>query len=69
MYLNGVASVSGTLNHTKTLINAGVSGMRIGDDLAWSNVFFNGLIDDVRIYNRALSRQKSQISILWAPPR
>ncbi|MDP3956971.1 MAG: LamG domain-containing protein, partial [bacterium] len=55
MYLNGVASVSGTLNHTKALINAGVSGMRIGDDLAWANVFFNGSIDDVRMYNRALS--------------
>ncbi|MDO8584562.1 MAG: LamG domain-containing protein [bacterium] len=54
-YLNGAPSVSGTFAHTKALIDAGVSGMRIGDDLNWSNVPFNGQIDDVRIYNRALN--------------
>jgi hypothetical protein len=29
--------------------------LRIGGNASWANEFFNGLIDDLRVYNRALS--------------
>ena len=30
--------------------------MRIGGNTVWANEYFQGLIDEVRIYNRALSQ-------------
>lgn len=54
-YLNGVASASGTLNHTKALTDVSVSGMRIGDDSNWTNQFFQGLLDEPRVSSTARS--------------
>jgi hypothetical protein len=36
-------------------INSGIGPLRIGGNTVWPNEFFRGLIDEVRIYNRALS--------------
>lgn len=50
IYINGVERGRGTAN-TKTTTGLGV-GFHIGD------THFNGLLDDVRIYNRALSAEE-----------
>jgi hypothetical protein len=52
MYINGalVASRSQTGS-----ISVGTGALRIGGNTSWADEFFAGLIDEVRIYNRALS--------------
>jgi hypothetical protein len=51
LYINGV--LQSTRNQTGT-IQQSDGALRIGGDSIWGE-YFNGLIDEVRIYNRALS--------------
>lgn len=53
LYLNGVAAVNNA-----TPINLEFSTVRIGSYNGWSSRNFNGLIDDVRIINTALTQQQ-----------
>ena len=39
------------------------SPLRIGGNAIWNDEFFAGLIDDVRVYNRALSLAEIQTSM------
>jgi hypothetical protein len=55
LYLNGTPI--GTMAHTK-IIKLDSVGFSIGDDLGGPNIPFNGTIDDVLIFNRALSAQE-----------
>jgi hypothetical protein len=53
--------VNGTLVATRAQTgNIAVSGgaLRIGGNNAWAGEFFQGLIDDVRVYRRALSAEE-----------
>jgi hypothetical protein len=51
MYVNGTQVSSGALTGTARTSN---SPLRIGGTIVWPE-WFNGVIDDVRVYNRALS--------------
>jgi len=51
VYLNGVSKGQ----NTSLVTNSIIQPLRIGSYDATTDGFFNGLIDDVRIYNRALS--------------
>ena len=53
MYVNGVQS--GSANQNAGTVNTGTLNFNIGSDKSGTIYFFNGLIDDVRVYNRALS--------------
>ena len=57
LYVNGVqvSSQAATGN-----IIASADPLRIGGNSIWSSEFFNGLIDEVRIYNRALTQAEIQ---------
>lgn len=57
MYSNGV--ISGTPNQDLTTTVAGGSNLAIGNSPTLARAF-NGIIDDVRIYNRVLSAQEIQ---------
>ncbi len=52
LYLNGTLVASRTV--PAGAIAAGTGPLRIGGDSLWGK-YFNGMIDEVRIYNRALS--------------
>ena len=52
LYLNGVLGLSSA--RTKTVVPSS-DPLRIGGSGEWLDEFFDGKIDDVRIYNRALS--------------
>jgi len=54
LYVNGVLNVSGTSAHNVNNNNP----LNIGRDVDGGNEFFNGSIDDVRIYSRGLSTQE-----------
>lgn len=51
LYVNGALIASRA--QTGTIV-ASTSPLRIGGNAAWTGEFFAGLIDDVRVYNRAL---------------
>lgn len=51
-YINGALIAS---RAQSGFIEASASPLRMGGNAAWSNEFFAGILDDVRIYNRALS--------------
>jgi PKD repeat protein len=57
LYVNGTQvrskAISGSLPATS-------GALRIGGNAVWSNEFFDGALDDVRIYNRALSAAEIQ---------
>jgi len=55
IYLNGLYVSGSTANKT---LKTGLSTVYLGGD--YSPYYFNGLIDDVRIYNRALSAAEVQ---------
>jgi hypothetical protein len=57
MYSNGV--ISGTPNQDLTTTVAGGSNLAIGNSPTVARAF-NGIIDDVRVYNRVLSAQEVQ---------
>ena len=56
MYLNGVEIASKPQSGNATV---STGALHIGGNSAWGE-FFNGGIDEVRIYNRALSRTEIQ---------
>jgi Concanavalin A-like lectin/glucanases superfamily/Cadherin-like domain/Bacterial Ig domain len=56
-YVNGALVASRA--HTGSMSTSN-SPLRIGGNNAWSGEFFQGLIDEVRIYNRALSAAEVQ---------
>lgn len=53
IYVNGVQVLSGTCTPQTTRSNT--LDVQIGRHGSWSWVYFNGIIDEVRIYNRALT--------------
>jgi hypothetical protein len=57
VYQNG--ALVHTVNMTGNIIN-GAGPLRIGGNASWANEFFNGMIDDVRVYNRALTLAEIQ---------
>lgn len=65
VYLNG--SLVGTHTYNKTLSNLPVSSF-IGLDRPSGGQYFNGLLDDVRIYKRALSASEIQALYSAASP-
>ncbi len=57
IYLNGALNNSSTWGIT-TLPLASARILRIGENQPGGDEYFNGIIDEVRIYNRALSDQE-----------
>ena len=57
LYVNGVQV--GSRAQTGNIV-VSARQLRIGGNGVWSDEFFNGLIDDVRVYNRALSAAEIQ---------
>lgn len=60
IYQNG--ALVRTVNMTGNIIN-GAGPLRIGGNASWTNEFFAGLIDDVRVYNRALTLAEVQTAM------
>ena len=52
IYVNGKADGTGSFSGT---VKTGTESLLIGKNAYWSGEFFNGPIDEVRVYNRALS--------------
>jgi hypothetical protein len=65
LYLNGVLVASRAAGGTITNSN---SPLRIGGNSIWNNEWFNGVIDEVRVYNTALSAEQIQADMNQAPP-
>lgn len=63
LYLNG--TLSGTLSKSGPLAFSPTSPFRIGGESIWRE-FFAGMIDEVRIYNRALSASEIRNDMLTA---
>ncbi len=67
MYVNGVLDGTGTLNVASSLFNS-TAEFRIGKDYAGTiGSTFSGLMDDARVYNRALSSDEVRHLYEWAP--
>ena len=58
-YVNG--TVDATLNFTQTV--SATNGITLGKNVWGGGEYFNGSMDDVRIYNRALS--SAEVQSLW----
>ena len=59
MFVNG--NIITSINHNSQMVNNPNSVIHFGKDVRYSsNRWFNGIIDDVRIYNRALSEEEIQ---------
>src|SRR5205823_8333271 len=59
-YVNGTADASLTVSDANPFVN-GLNSLRIGGQgRGGANRFFNGLIDEARIYNRALTAAEIQ---------
>jgi hypothetical protein len=61
LYLNG--AVAGVLAHPGPLATSPASPLRIGGETIWGG-YFSGVIDEVRIYNRAVSASEIQAEAL-----
>jgi hypothetical protein len=59
IYINGSLDNSGNIELT-ALPNRGSRVLRFGDDQPGGQEYFNGSIDDIRIYKRALSESEIQ---------
>jgi hypothetical protein len=57
LYVNGVQVASKAVTGA---IKVSSGALRIGGDASWNNEWFAGLIDEVRVYNRALSATEIQ---------
>jgi hypothetical protein len=57
IYVNGVQAASKAVTGAIKVSNG---TLRIGGDSSWANEWFSGLIDEVRVYNRALSAGEIQ---------
>ncbi len=53
IYVNGVAS-----RHNRTLSKVDISSLKVGSYKGWSSRNFNGLIDEVCLWDRALSQEE-----------
>jgi len=58
VYVDGKFENSSNFNHG---IGSNNSELIIGNDPDCPNRFFNGIIDDIRIYNRALSEEEIKV--------
>ncbi len=68
IYVNGAQEGSGTFLNTDTLESTDSQPDAIGSQMGTANkYFFNGLLDDVRIYNRALSPAEVSFLYNWTP--
>ena len=63
LYVNGAASGSPTTRTVESCIGA----MRVGTHKSTTNQYWNGLIDEVRYYNRALSGSELATVAAWSP--
>ena len=54
LFINGEV-IKGTRTSTNLNITRSFTQFRIGDNSIWRGIFFNGTIDEVRIYNRTLT--------------
>jgi hypothetical protein len=57
LYVNGVQVAT---KATTGAIKTSTGALRIGGDASWSNEWFAGLIDEVRVYNKALTAAEIQ---------
>jgi hypothetical protein len=57
LFVNGVQV--GSRAQTGTL-EISANPLRIGGNTVWANEYFQGLIDEVRVYNRAFSQRRSR---------
>src|SRR5262249_36486869 len=57
LYVNGQLASS---RSTAAAIDVTTGVLRIGGDSVWSGEYFTGVIDEVRIYNRALAQSEVQ---------
>jgi hypothetical protein len=57
LYVNGVQVAT---KATTGAIKVSTGALRIGGDTSWSNEWFAGLIDEVRVYNKALTAAEIQ---------
>ena len=69
LYVNGVHLLTGTVNFggKKSTPNTPSANGAIGADDDGTGGFFKGSVSDVRVYNRALS--KDEIADIAVPPR
>jgi len=63
LYVNGEANGSPTTRTVESCIGA----MRVGTHKSRTNQYWNGLIDEVRFYNRALSGSELATVAAWSP--
>lgn len=63
LFVNGAQVASRTLSGS---IQTSTGALRIGGNAVWGGEFFSGLIDDVRIYNRALTQIEIQTDMTTA---
>jgi len=66
VYVDGVNQNENSGN-TGTLSNISTTDIQIGSNAAYSNEFFDGDVDETRIYNRALSSTEVEKLYKWAP--
>jgi hypothetical protein len=59
-YLDGQEDKSFAQTGQITIPSEGESDLSIGSNAPWNDCYFNGLIDDVRLYNRALDEYEIQ---------
>jgi Concanavalin A-like lectin/glucanases superfamily/Fibronectin type III domain/Viral BACON domain len=63
LYVNGVQAASRAITGS---IRASTGALRIGGNGTWNDEWFSGLIDEVRLYNRALSAAEIQADMTKA---
>ena len=61
LYVNGVQAATRAVTGT---IRASTGVLRIGGNSTWNDEWFAGLIDEVRVYNRALSAAEIQADMV-----
>jgi hypothetical protein len=60
VYLNGTEVAS---QPRTGAIDTSTGPLRIGGNSIWPGEFFNGLVDDVRVYSRALTAEEIQVDM------
>ena len=64
-FMDSKESTDGAKAHTKSLIAGSVSGLIIGNITRIGNVAYNGLQDDVRIFNHVLSQTEMKNIMMY----
>ncbi len=67
MYVNG--GFDSTISDAGSVLRSSSVGVRIGGNAGGSNAYFSGVIDDVRIYNRALTETEIKTIYMSGTPR